>query len=255
MPSFRFINSNVPKDPQLEIRRGNIAGMVAGNLQGHADGMGTSFQMIWGNTSLFNGRALYDTPATVKVASTDANDTSAGTGTRTILLQGYNSSDAPISETITMNGQTEVTSSNTYKTVTGMVQTTVGSGVKNAGDIWSGNGSFTSGVPATKYLFMEAGDTLSKSAVNFVSAGHSHWVIQVALLIADTGKSLQVHLMTYDGTHERRVVVFELGAGVLSTDTDSVPAITAGQMWWMMGKVSATTADVTTILAYIDETL
>ena len=48
MPSITFQPSNFPKDPQLEIRRGKRGGFVAGNQQGHADGMGTSFQGIWG---------------------------------------------------------------------------------------------------------------------------------------------------------------------------------------------------------------
>ena len=255
MPTSIFVPNTLPKDPQLEIRRGKRAGFAAENLQGHADGMGTSFQGMWGNSALHDQTGLYDTPAKVKVASTDANDASGGTGTTTVLLSGYDSSNVAQSESVTMNGQTEVESSNTYKAVTGLVQIGVGSGQKNAGDLWVGVGSFTTGVPATKYLFMEVGDTLSKSAINFVSTGHTHWIIQLALTIADTGKALQIHLMTYDGTHERRVAVFELGAGVLTTDTDTVPEITAGVMWWMMGKVNTSTADVTTIVAYLDETL
>jgi len=41
---------------------------------------------------------------TLAISSDDENDTSAGTGARTVLVKGLNSSFVEISETITLNG-------------------------------------------------------------------------------------------------------------------------------------------------------
>lgn len=73
--------------------------------------------------------------ATVKVSSSSANDTSAGTGARTVKLWGLNSSYVEQSETITLNGVTAVTSVNTYIAINHIEVLTVGSGGVNAGTI------------------------------------------------------------------------------------------------------------------------
>jgi hypothetical protein len=46
------------------------------------------------------------------VSSSSASDTSAGTGARTVLITGLNANYAVISESVTMNGQTAVTTTN-----------------------------------------------------------------------------------------------------------------------------------------------
>ena len=257
MPRIDFRPNNVPKDFQFEVRRGNVPGLVASNQQGHADGMGTSFQGLWGNSANISDgiESLYDTPAKVKVASTSTDDDAGGTGALTVLLGGVDSSGVAQTETITLDGQTEVESANTYKGVTTATTLTSGSGNKNAGDIWVGSGTFTSGVPAVKNLFSEAGDTIARSAVSFVAANHKHWVIQLNFTIADTSKALNILINTYDGSMHRIGAHFAIGAGNFNTEAPAIGAFAAGTIWWITGKVGASTADVTTIIAFNDETL
>jgi hypothetical protein len=110
--------------------------------------VGNSIETIW----LEGGLYVYPPSATtMTVSSSDVNDTSAGTGARTVLISGLDGSYNEISETITMNGQTPVTTSNSYLRVNRALVLTAGSGGVNAGIIYVGTGTVTSGVPANKY--------------------------------------------------------------------------------------------------------
>jgi hypothetical protein len=113
------------------------------------------------------------------VSSSDANDTSAGTGARTIQISGLDGSYNEVSETIIMNGQTAVTTSNTYLRVNRALVLTAGSGGANAGIIYVGTGTVTAGVPVNKYTTIN-GDGLNQSLQAFwtVPAGYTAYIYQ-----------------------------------------------------------------------------
>ena len=92
----------------------------------------------------------------IKVSSGNVNDTSAGSGARTVSISGLDSTYTPISETITLNGQTAVNTTLSYIRVTGLSVLTVGGGSQSADRIYAGTGTVTTGVPATVYLRMAA---------------------------------------------------------------------------------------------------
>ena len=71
----------------------------------------------------------------LEVVSTSASDAAAGTGARTVLIQGLDANWLPISETVTLNGTTPVTTVNSYLRVNLMTTTSAGSGGQNAGDL------------------------------------------------------------------------------------------------------------------------
>lgn len=87
---------------------------------------------------------LYPWPTsaqTTTIVSSSANDTSSGTGARTVEVQGLNSSYVFISETITLNGTSSVTLSNQYLRVFRAKVLTAGSTGWNEGDIDIQHGS------------------------------------------------------------------------------------------------------------------
>ena len=138
--------------------------------------VGNSIETIW----LEGGLYVYPPSATtMTVSSSDANDTSAGTGARTVLISGLDASYNEISETITMNGQTPVTTSNSYLRVNRAIVLTAGSGGANAGIIYVGTGTVTSGVPANKYTTIN-GDGTNQSLQAFwtVPAGYTAYIYQ-----------------------------------------------------------------------------
>lgn len=96
------------------------------------DVIGSTQEDIWS----VGGELTYLSSAeTMEISSTDTNDTSAGTGARTVKITGLNGSWAETTETVTMNGTTDVTTSNSYLRIHKLEVVTGGSGGKNAGTI------------------------------------------------------------------------------------------------------------------------
>jgi hypothetical protein len=87
---------------------------------------------VWEGTTAFTFLAA---ASTLEVLSSSASDTAAGTGARTVLISGLNASYATITETVTLNGTTPVSTVNQYLRVNVFTTTTSGSGETNAGDI------------------------------------------------------------------------------------------------------------------------
>lgn len=151
---------------------------------GQNQSVGNSDETIWEEGGLY----VYPPSATtMTVSSSDANDTSAGTGARTVEIFGLDGSYNEVSETIIMNGQTAVTTSNTYLRVNRALVLTAGSGGANAGIIYVGTGTVTAGVPVNKYTTIN-GDGLNQSLQAFwtVPAGYTAYIYQTNI---STGNS------------------------------------------------------------------
>lgn len=88
---------------------------------------------LWPLDGAYGG--FVSTSSTVHVFSTSAADAAAGTGCRTILVTGLDSSYNVQSETITTNGASVVDSANQYLRLNEAKCVTVGSGGVNAGVI------------------------------------------------------------------------------------------------------------------------
>jgi hypothetical protein len=146
--------------------------------------VGNSLETIWLEGGLY---AYPPSATTMTVSSSDANDTSAGTGARTIQISGLDGDYNEISETITMNGQTPVTTTNSFLRVNRGIVLTAGSGGVNAGIIYVGTGTVTSGVPANKYTTIN-GDGTNQTLQAFwtVPAGYTAYVYQTNI---STGSS------------------------------------------------------------------
>lgn len=72
-------------------------------------------------------------PATLEVLSDNANDTAAGTGTRTVTITWLNSLYNVITETVTLNGLTPVTTTQQFFRVNSFVQITAWTNWVNVG--------------------------------------------------------------------------------------------------------------------------
>jgi hypothetical protein len=124
-----------------------------GTLEGHNPAASTSFVGL----NEYNQNIIWDSilaaAAQVDVTSSSTNDAAAGTGARTVELIGVDANYLVISETLTLNGQTIVTSALSYLRLTEINVLTTGSGRVNAGDLHAvktgTGGSYTTGVPGT----------------------------------------------------------------------------------------------------------
>lgn len=153
---------------------------------------------IWGYTSLIDGallpiwdvnqaKAYLTTAAAMKISSASADDTAAGTGARTVLVSGLDSTYTPISEVVTLNGQTAVDTTKVYLRVLSIRVLTAGSGKANAGALYAGTGDLTSGVPAVVHEIVPVGMNLSQTAAYTVPAGHTAYFVRGGMTSQTTG--------------------------------------------------------------------
>jgi len=87
------------------------------------------------------------------IVSSAVADAAAGIGARTVTIYGLALDGTQLIETVTLNGQTPVTSTKAFWRVFGAIVVTAGTGRVNAGDIYiyktGTGGTITAGVPGT----------------------------------------------------------------------------------------------------------
>lgn len=159
----------------LQVSRGQITMHTPIIIFGYNPDVDTSEESVWPD----GGTVPHPTVASVlKVSSSDANDTSAGTGARTVFIKGLDGDYNEVSETVTLNGQTAVNTTNSYLYVNHFYVATVGSGGSNAGNINAGTGVVTAGVPAVLYDIIAIGYNNRTTAHYCVPAGYTGYMMQ-----------------------------------------------------------------------------
>ena len=158
---------------ELQVSRGQITWHEKVFQFGINNAVGTSFETIWTASSVYS---YLSAASVLKISSGSADDASAGTGARTVRIRGLDANYNEISETVTLNGQTAVNTTNSYLRVFSLVVLTAGSGGVNAGILYAGTGTVTSGVPANVFAQVEIGYCSSTMALWTVPAGYTAYV-------------------------------------------------------------------------------
>ena len=162
---------------ELQVARGQIAWHKPLFKFGNNATVGDSLETIWAEGGLYS----YLTSATVlKVSSSSTDDTSAGTGARTVQLYGLDGDYNEINELVTLNGQTVVNTTQSFLRINRMVVRSAGSSGANAGVIYAGTGTVTTGVPANVYASVNGvtGSNQSLMALWTVPAGYTAYMLQ-----------------------------------------------------------------------------
>jgi len=183
---------------ELQVARGQIQAHSVVTIAGYNSDVDQAWEMITpvGNLT-YPAAALQMT-----VSSADADDTSAGTGARTVLITGLDANYAVISETVTMNGQTAVTTTNSFLRINSMLVTTAGTSLANEGIIYIGSGVLTSGVPATIYNVIAAGFNNATSSQYTIPAGYTGFLAVARIGLAqDAGTTLITARTRFVGTN------------------------------------------------------
>lgn len=122
-----------PKDFAASSALGAISGIRTENISGgNAQISLTKYLQLWGSGTEY----IYETSASAMyISSTDVNDTSTGTGARTVEVRGLDSTYKLQTETVTMNGTTAVTSTKSYISIYDLTVKSSGSNNKNHGVI------------------------------------------------------------------------------------------------------------------------
>lgn len=123
------------RDPCLEISRGNLTGHSTVVIRGHNPSQTSASGFV--DIAEFGDLTHLTSAETMDIvsASTDDDGSPVGIGLRTLLVLGVDNTGADISEVITLNGTTDVTTVNSYLRVNTLVGLTVGSAGWNVGDI------------------------------------------------------------------------------------------------------------------------
>jgi len=123
---------------------------------------------------VWDGGGIWVPPTVARIheiASSDGNDTSAGTGAQTVQVQGLDASGDFQEEEITMNGVANVLTLSSYSMVHRMFVLTAGSGGENAGDITA-----TAQTDATVTAQISAGFNQSQMAIYQVPTGKKGYI-------------------------------------------------------------------------------
>lgn len=157
----------------LEVAKGNVPKHGLITKFGHNNDIdtGSTPEDIW------NTGGAYVAPTAARVhaiVSTSVNDTSAGTGARTVLLYGVDATYARITETVTLNGTTPVNTVSSYLHIHLIQVRTVGSGGVNAGLITA-----TAATDATVTCSVAVGEGQSESSVYLVPLGYTAYIMRI----------------------------------------------------------------------------
>lgn len=170
-------------DINYEVALGNVPGVFAVNkFEFNPDiDTDTDPEDLWTNGGLW----VPPTQARVhNVVSTNANDTSAGTGARTITIFGLNANFDLIQEELDLNGTSNVATTNEYIRIYRMSVSRFGSSATNAGDITA-----TAVTDATISAAIGAGNGQTEKAIYTIPNGFIGLLTQYSGFISRTAPS------------------------------------------------------------------
>ena len=157
---------------ELQVSRGQITGHLNVLVSGTGTSVGTSTTTLWSQNTIYT---YLSTAAVMQISSSSANDAAAGTGARTVAIYGLDANYNQINETVTLNGQTAVNTTNSFLRVFHLAVVTAGSGEAAAGTIYAGTGTVTAGVPAVVYGVYTSGNG-STACIWTVPAGYTAYI-------------------------------------------------------------------------------
>lgn len=173
-------------------------GIAEGSIAGHTPLLkfGTRTTITAGTQStIWEGptdRYVYLTSAEqLKVSSSSANDTSAGSGVRTMTLYGLDANLLEISEVVSMNGVTAVTTTKSFLRIYRAVATTVGT----AGGTNLGNITITNNAGTITLVYIPIGDGQTLMTLSTIPAGKVGYLTQLTAS-TDSNKGARFSLYT-----------------------------------------------------------
>jgi hypothetical protein len=173
----------------LQVSRGQVQGHAVISVFGYNPDVDTSEESVWPD----GGTIPHPTVASVlTVSSSSASDTSAGTGARTVFIEGVDGSFNIVSETVILNGQTAVSTTQSYLFVNSLFVLTAGSGGQNAGNINVGTGVVTAGVPAVLYDIIAIGYNNRTTGHYCVPAGYTGYMTSGVITTGQASGSTSV---------------------------------------------------------------
>ena len=181
-----------PKIPfQIAATNGILPNIKLKPMFFKASGVSDTPQTLWPVNSMY---VFPPAAAIMTVSSSDVDDSSAGTGLRSVLIECLDVDYIEFSEVVTLNGQTGVPMAKACFRVQGYGMTGVSAGASgvNEGKIYIGTGTITTGVPANIYNLIDTGDNLSKGGFVTIPAKKVGIFVSFALFNGSTNRVAKV---------------------------------------------------------------
>lgn len=152
------------EDQRVQIANGVMLNVDAINKFGYNESVGSSYEVVCDL-----GSQHYPTSAaTASVVSASSDDTAAGTGARTVEIQGLDGNYEELTEVVTMNGTAAVSTTGSFLRIFRMRVATAGSGETNAGNITATIGSNVARILADQGQTLMAIYTVPKGKTAFL---------------------------------------------------------------------------------------
>lgn len=151
------------------VAQGLVPGYSSFSVFGYNPDVDTTEESVWPD----GGQVPHPTVASqLTIVSTNTNDDGSpvGTGARTVYIEGLDGNYAVVSETVTMDGTTGVTTANSYLYVNQFYVATVGATGYNEGEI-------TAKVGATLYDIIALGNNQRTTGHYCVPAGYTAYIM------------------------------------------------------------------------------
>lgn len=198
-------------EAEQDIAEGKRAGYTIVNKFGRNPDIdtGTTPEDIWFGGGIYTGFPVGDDEL-ITVVSSSANDTSAGSGARTIQIDGLDSDGMEQSETLTLNGTTKVNSVNTFTRVHRAFALTSGSSNQafNAGNLTVQHLTTTANI----FLTVPAGRNQSQVAAYTIPANKTGYLkkIDVTMKRSNTANADGGLWVRNNGASPRVISIFSL---------------------------------------------
>lgn len=170
---------------ELQVSRGQIPGHTLVQLSGYNADVDDAWEPVWSDGTL----TLPTTATLMTLSSSSTADSPVNGGAHTVLVSGVDANYAPISETVTLNGQTPVPTVNAYLRINGLSVASAGTTHTAQGIIYLGGGTVTAGVPDIHYDQIPLGWNARQTACYTVPAGFTAFVTYSRLTFAQIGGS------------------------------------------------------------------
>lgn len=205
-----------------KVAAGKIEGLSHVFKFGYNAAVSSTEETIWSQGGIY---AYLSAAKVLKVSSSDADDTSAGgggSGARTVRIFGLDGNYALVQEDVSLTGQTAVNTTNSYLRVYRAYVLTAGATGQEEGDIYVGDGTVTSGIPATKYAKIQAGYGQTELALYTIPAGKKGYIHRlIASSFGNANVFLTVRFMTREiGGVWRTRDIFTVSRGEVIIDHD-----------------------------------
>ena len=204
---------------ELQVARGQVAWHYPLNKFGYNSAITDTEETIWSEGGIYS---YITSHATLYVSSSVAADAGAGTGARTLEVQGLDADYNLKTEVVTLNGQTQVALSGTWMRVFRAFVTLAGSGGTAAGTIYIGDSGATGGVPDNNVYANLSSGNQTQLALWTVPAGHTFYLDRVsftaALSSANAYMTTKFNIRIFETNVFRTILIDTLQSGELRFD-------------------------------------